>query len=230
MGNEYYVFACCQEKEVVNTNDGCSWQEPRSMYSTNIWLKQHHAKRDCKLLKISYLVYFDWYEEVEMKAHNILSTVARISDCNKFLSASVNQLYWYVITLFALCVSIDLHNCNDNSNCLQSWRHLKICKFDKKWYINKACSCLLWYPAGIRRTASMCEDLKFYCDKREPDLVPAGYHSKKCFPQHLVWRFLPQVKPSGWCIQKLPALGLSLRDHLFWECPCRGALPYCNSR
>jgi len=27
----------------------------------------------------------------------------------------------------------------------------------------------------------MCKDLKFYCDKREPDLVPAAYHSKKMF-------------------------------------------------
>jgi len=56
-------------------------------------LKQHCVKGDCNLLKVSYLVYFDWYEEVEMKAHNILRTVALISDCNKFLSASVNQLY-----------------------------------------------------------------------------------------------------------------------------------------
>ncbi len=108
VGNEYYVFACCQEKEVMNNNDGSLWQEPPSTYSTNIWLEQHHAKRECKLPKVSYLVYFDWYEEVEMMAHNILCTVALISDCNKFLSASVNQLYWYVITLFALCVSIDL--------------------------------------------------------------------------------------------------------------------------
>jgi len=159
VGNEYYVFACCQEKEVVNTNDGCLWQEPRSMYSTNIWLKQHHANRDCKLLKVSYLVYFDWYEEVEMKAHNILSTVALISDCNKFLSASVNQLYWYVITLFALCVSIDLPQLQwqfQLSTVMKTFENMQF--WLKKWYINKACSCLLWYPAGIRRTVSMCKD------------------------------------------------------------------------
>jgi len=44
--------------------------------------KNHHAntpqtyglsnclgEQDCKLRKVSYLVYFDWYEEIEMKAH-----------------------------------------------------------------------------------------------------------------------------------------------------------------
>jgi hypothetical protein len=41
-----------------------------------------------------------------------------------------------------------------------------------------------------------------------------------------VWWFLCQVKPLGGCIPKLPVLDLSLGDHLFWECPYPGALPY----
>jgi hypothetical protein len=45
--------------------------------------KNHHAdtsqtydlsnsvgEQDCKLRKVSYLVYFDWYEEIEMKAQH----------------------------------------------------------------------------------------------------------------------------------------------------------------
>jgi hypothetical protein len=33
-------------------------------------LSNIEQEQDCKLLKVSYLVYFDWYEEIERKAQH----------------------------------------------------------------------------------------------------------------------------------------------------------------
>ncbi len=66
-GKQILCLGCSQEKEVMNNSDGCLWQEPPSMYPTNVWLKQHCARTGLQASKglipgLLQLVWRDWKE------------------------------------------------------------------------------------------------------------------------------------------------------------------------
>ncbi len=68
VGDKYYVLVAVKKKKswVTGACDKNHHQCTPQMYD----LRNIVQEQDCKLLKVSYLVYFDWYEEIERKAQH----------------------------------------------------------------------------------------------------------------------------------------------------------------